>query len=238
MMNMPIESKFSKFTKQALAMLTVFGMGTVAYASGLGFDKTRLIIDENRNVGSVVFDNRTDGAFFVRTHLEDVNGKKTNQGMARPPVFQVNPQRAARVQVVVDGENLPQDRESMFWLYTKAYPAQKVDDTHHSKMKFNYAFQMKVFYRPKGLQGSYNEAAKSLVWNVSDGLLNVRNESPFNISLVGLEINQKHADANVVLAPFSTVKLGNKAKKEFLENNLYWYVIDDNGTVIRYPEAQ
>lgn len=222
----------------AIAVLIVsFYLSSLAHAVGLGFDKTRLIIQGDRNTGSVVFDNRTDGAFFVRTHLEDLNKKKTNKGMARPPVFQVNPQRAARIQVVIDDKQLPKDRESMFWLYTKAYPAQKVDDKAQSKMMFNYAFQMKVFYRPSSIQGTYIDAAKSLIWYAENGQLHVRNDSAFNISLVGVEINQKHVDTNKVISPFSSENLGHKVNPNFLKNKFLWYVIADDGSAMRFPNA-
>lgn len=234
----PVTKKMPMMKVFAIAIFIVsFYFNSIAHAVGLGFDKTRLIIQGNRNTGSVVFDNRTDGAFFVRAHLEDLNKKKTNKGMVRPPVFQVNPQRAARIQVVIDDKQLPTDRESMFWLYTKAYPAQKIDDKAQSKMMFNYAFQMKVFYRPSSIQGTYIDAAKSLVWYEENGRLHVRNDSAFNISLVGVEINQKHTDTNKVLLPFSSENLGHKVNRDFLKNKFLWYVIADDGSPVRFPTA-
>ena len=233
-MQMPVFSNLIS-TAKAIAGVSavVFSIATTpyAYAEGLGFDKTRLIISDGANSGSVVLDNRTDQAYFVRAHLEDSERVKTDVGMVRPPLFQVKPQQAGRMRVVIDQKSVPTDRETMFWLYTKSYPAKTVEDNKH-QLNFNFVIQMKVFYRPNGLKGTLLNAAEKLQWRLEKGRLFVKNNSPFNVSLVGLLVNDKPMDTNKVVKPYSESDLGVSVKAGV--GTLAWYIIDDMGDVKQF----
>ena len=225
-------SSFKAFVGASTMVLTL-ASSPIANADGLGFDKTRLIISDGQNAGSVVLDNRTDQAYFVRAHLEDSEHVKTTAGMVRPPIFEVKPQQAGRMRVVIDQKSVPTDRETMFWLYTKSYPAKKPED-NKQKLNFNFIIQMKVFYRPEGLKGTLLQAAEKLQWRFDKDRLMVKNDSPFNISLVGLKINDKPVDTNKVVKPFSEidsgVKIANKSGK------LFWYIMNDFGGVEQFSK--
>ncbi len=233
-MQMPVFSKCISTAKAFAsigAMALSIAVAPYAHADGLGFDKTRLIIAEGANGGSVVLDNRTDQAYFVRAHLEDSEHVKTQLGMVRPPLFQVKPQQAGRMRVVIDQKKVPTDRESMFWLYTKSYPA-KSPEEKKQQLNFNFVIQMKVFYRPDGLKGSLLKAAEKLQWCLDKGRLFVKNDSPFNVSLVGLLVNEKPMDTNKVVKPYSEIDLGVSLKGNI--DKLSWYIIDDFGSVKQF----
>ena len=203
------------------------GLSSAAWASGLGFDKTRLIIEGGKQDGSLVLDNRGDNTFYVRAHIEDRHHQKTTDAMVRPPVFQINPQKAFRVRVFVDKTKVPQDRESMFWFYSKAYPAQKLTDTKNI-LAFNFVTQLKVFYRPSGLKESLSASAKKIQWSLKDGQIVAKNDSPYNISLAAYHLNNKLIDTNHVIAPYSEHNTGVKSK---LPAKFGWTIVNDFGGV-------
>ena len=233
-MQMPFFSRFI-LTAKAVAgigvMAFAFATAQCANAEGLGFDKTRLVISGGQNSGNVVLDNRTDYGYFVRAHLEDSSRVKTDVGMVRPPLFQVKPQQAGRMRVVIDQNKVPTDRETMFWLYTKSYPAKSPDEVKQ-QVNFNYVIQMKVFYRPNGLKGSLLRAAEELQWRYEKGRLFVKNVSPFNVSLVGLKLNDKPVDISKVVKPYSEIDSGVTFKAKV--STLSWFIIDDYGNVKQY----
>lgn len=206
------------------------GLSSSAWGSGLGFDKTRLIIEGGNQDGSLVLDNRGDGTFYVRAHVEDRHHQKTTDAMARPPVFQLNPQKASRVRIFVDKAKVPQDRESMFWLYTKAYPAKKLDDAQNI-LSFNFITQLKVFYRPEGLKGGLSASAKKIQWSLKNGQVVAKNDSPYNISLAAYHLNDKMIDTNHVIAPYSEHVTGVKTK---LPAKFGWTIVNDFGGVETY----
>ncbi len=203
------------------------GLSSTAWASGLGFDKTRLIIEGGKQDGSLVLDNRSDNTFYVRAHIEDRHHQKTTDAMARPPVFQINPQKAFRVRVFVDKTKVPQDRESMFWLYTKAYPAKKLTDADNI-LAFNFITQLKVFYRPIGLKEGLSASAKKVQWSLKNGQVVAKNDSPYNISLAAYHLNDKLIDTNHVIPPYSEHNTGVKTK---LPAKFGWTIVNDFGGV-------
>ncbi len=233
-MQMPVITKFMSSAKALVSigviMLAIVAT-SIAQAGGLGFDKTRLVISDGKNSGSVVLDNRTDHAYFVRAHLEDSERVKTDAGMVHPPIFQIKPQQAGRMRVVIDQKKVPSDRETMFWLYTKSYPAKSPEDKKQ-QLNFNFVIQMKVFYRPEGLKGTLLKAAEKLQWRLDKGRLLVKNDSPFNVSLVGLSINDKPQDTNKVVKPYSEMDSGVSLKSNV--GTVSWYIIDDFGGVKQF----
>ena len=219
------------FFKKLLFTSLCFSVGfsTSALGSGLGFDKTRLIIEGGKQDGSLVLDNRSDNTFYVRAHIEDTHHQKTTDVMARPPVFQINPQKASRVRVFVDKTKVPQDRESMFWLYTKAYPAKKLDNTTQNILAFNFITQLKVFYRPEGLKDGLSASAKKVQWTLKNGQVVAHNNSPYNISLAAYHLNDKVIDTNHVIAPYSEHPTGVNAKT--LPIKFGWTIVNDFGGI-------
>ena len=223
---MTIQNRIFKNFLLTGVSLTI-GMCSNAWGSGLGFDKTRLIIEGGNQDGSLVLDNRGNGTFYVRAHVEDYLHQKTTDAMARPPVFQLNPQKASRVRVFVDKSKVPQDRESMFWLYTKAYPAKKLDDAQNI-LSFNFVTQLKVFYRPKSLKGGLSASAKNVQWSLKNGQVVAKNDSPYNISLAAYHLNGKLIDTNHVIAPYSEHVTGVKTK---LPAKFGWTIVNDFGGI-------
>ena len=220
----------SLFIKVGLVGLSL-ALPLTSSATGLGFDQTRVIIEKGKTAGSLVIDNRGNNAFFVRAHVEDRHHVKTSVAMARPPVFQLNAQKASRIQVAVDRKAVPDDRESLFWLYTKAYPAQKVDDGKN-KLMFNFVTQLKVFYRPEGLSGNLSSAAKSLQWSVKGGQIVAKNDSPYNISMASYQLGKRLIDTNHVVEPFSSLPTGVMVKNRPIR--FAWTIINDFGGAETY----
>lgn len=219
-----------KFTLSSLIFCASFGFG-VSQAEGLGFDKTRLIIQNGAVDGSFLIDNDSNNAFLVRTHIEDSEKVKTSQAKALPPIFQLNPRKAARIRVVVDKTKVATDRETMFWMFSKAYPAQSVDDKNQPRLQFNYINRIKVFYRPQGLEGTLSQATKDLKWSVKGDRLFVQNDSPFNISFASFSINGKLLDTSQVLAPFSSWHSDIDLKKYPKKIQFGWNTINEFGGV-------
>lgn len=204
------------------------GFSSSVWATGPGFDKTRLIIEGGKQDGSLVLNNRGDGIFYVRAHVEDCNHKKTADAMAHPAVFQLNPQKASRIRVFVDKTKVSQSQETMFWLYTKAYPAKKIDNTTNL-LSFNFISQLKVFYRPKGLKGDLSTSARKVQWFIKSDQVVAKNNSPYNISLAAYHLNGKLIDTNHVIAPYSEHPTGIKLSK--LPVKFGWTIVNDFGGV-------
>lgn len=205
-------------------------------AGGLGFDKTRLYIHSGKTDGSLLLKNTSNNVYLVKARLEDFDQNPTRMGTVRPPIFQINPDKATRLRVLINAKDLPTDRESMFWLFTHAFPAQKVTDTKINQLQFNYLTRIKVFYRPSGLQGSLEAATEQVDWTVKNSKLVAKNQSPYNISLASLRVNGKLIDTSKVLTPYSNWASNISVQSSSKPVSISWSSINEFGGISTYEK--
>ncbi len=109
-----------------------------------------------------------------------------------PPMARVDPGKGQTLRIMFTGADLPQDRETVFWLNILEIPPKPKagSDTAENYMQLAVRSRMKLFYRPKGLKGSPDAAADQLSWHVTqDGKgyqAECTNNTPFNISFSDL----------------------------------------------------
>lgn len=129
-----------------------------------------------------------------------------------PPLVRIEPSKGQAFRVVFTGETLPKDRESLFWFNLLDVPPLP-KDADANVMQVAYRSRIKLFYRPEGLAGDPIKAAESLLWSrgtpAKGGItLQVRNNSPFNVSLATVALKSGSArfkaDESATLAPFSS----------------------------------
>ena len=197
-------------------------------AAGLALSDTRLIIENGRSSVAFVMSNSSTIPYLTKAWIEDVHGNKTESVMVVPPISLSVPNKFTRFQVsVLDPQNLPQDRESVFFLHTRSAPG-----NGNPENALNVAFnsKLKVFYRPRGLSGNMTKAIESLQWTLKDGVLTAKNDSNFNVSIVtiGLDKNYKQL-SGFIIAPRETAKF--KVKGKYPKDvTVRWAAMDDFGS--------
>lgn len=145
----------------------------------------------------------------------DPNSRADNANapfLITPPLVRIDPNKGQAFRVVFTGATLPTDRESIFWFNLLDVPPLP-KDAEANVMQVAYRSRIKLFYRPDGLAGNPVKAAESLTWSRGasgkNGVeLQVRNNSPFYVSLVNITLKSgsaifKEAEGKT-LAPFST----------------------------------
>ncbi|EEQ16328.1 hypothetical protein yfred0001_34160 [Yersinia frederiksenii ATCC 33641] len=106
-----------------------------------------------------------------------------------PPINRVEPNKSQTLRISYTGTTLPKDRESVFWLNVLEIPAKADTNSKQNYLQMAYRSRIKLFFRPQGLIGNPNDAAKSLVWTKVSGGLKATNSTPFHISLVTVGVN-------------------------------------------------
>jgi len=112
-----------------------------------------------------------------------------------PAVARLEPGRGQSVRILKVGGDLPEDRESFFWLNVLEVPPKPSGD-EESRLQFSFQARVKFFYRPRGLRGNPERAHQSLRFSLdsaqaADGgvQLRVRNPSPYHITFKSLALN-------------------------------------------------
>jgi chaperone protein EcpD len=128
-----------------------------------------------------------------------------------PAVGRVDPKGAQAMRIVALPNDLPRDRETVFYLHVIGIPAKPADGSL-SFVQVALRNVIKVFYRPQGLPGDANSAHSNLAWSLEGSgtasALRVRNPSPYHVSFANFsaEVGGKTLkDINGgMVAPFAT----------------------------------
>lgn len=226
-----------------MAFWKCFGLGisataicfsaVAAPAEGLSLTDTRLIMDDGRTAVATIFDNASQTMFLARAKVTAFDGHPAETNfIITPPVAFCPPGKQTRFQIaLIHPERYPTDRESLFYFETHAAPG-AYDNTTNS-LDISYAFRIKLFYRPEGIDDNITDASENLTWTLEHGILKVTNPSRLHVTLVTVGIEkafQKLQDG--VLPPGSTREF--RLKHQYPEKVLIrWAAIDDFGSVLQ-----
>ncbi len=102
-----------------------------------------------------------------------------------PAVGRVDPNGSQSVRIVALANDLPRDRETIFYVHVIGIPA-KPADASLNYVQVALRNVIKLFYRPSELTGDANKAHAALTWSVlgkgANATLEVRNSSPYHVS--------------------------------------------------------
>lgn len=181
--------------------LLTFSLATVLStqvqaSEGVSLDRTRIVIDGGKVEESLGVINHLKHPVLVQTSFLNASLENSSAFLASPPLYRLDAQRSNRVRVV-KVESLPDDVESVFWVQVTFVPTTSIDV--QQKVGLGYGQRIKLFYRPKNLQGDCQYVADHLQWNYKDGILSVKNPTKLSISMLRLEIDGKRVNADMVM---------------------------------------
>lgn len=137
--------------------------------------------------------NESQEAYLIQSWLEDLHGSEDNLPLVlTPPVMKIGGRQEGKLRLVVLPAEIPQDRESVYWLSIQEIPPKARED-ENNKLVLAIRSRLKVFVRPVGLDNAKAaDAVKSLTWAVErdggDIWLKATNPTPYYISFGKLEL--------------------------------------------------
>ncbi|WP_029685149.1 fimbrial biogenesis chaperone [Tatumella saanichensis] len=176
--------------RHLISGIAIAGLFTAHAYAGISLDRTRMVITENdRSVSATLSNTSPDIPFLAQSWLEDSEGKKiTSPLVVLPPLQRINggQKGIAKINKTAGSLNLPQDRESLFYLNVREIPPKpKKENTLQLAMQS----RIKVFYRPKAVIPKN----KSVIWQ--DQLVftkkgtsgfKLENPTPYYVTVLGL----------------------------------------------------
>lgn len=151
---------------------------------------TRIVAYAADRETAIELKNESQESYLVQSWLEDLKGNEANLPLVlTPPVMKLGGGQDGRLRLVVLTAEIPQDRESVYWLSVQEIPP-KVKDGEENKLIIAIRNRLKVFVRPAGLKGEPSEVVKSLRWTVEQGgrCLKADNPTPYHVSFGRLEL--------------------------------------------------
>ena len=178
-----------------LALLCVFILPAQA---GVMASRTRVIYDEGQNQRSLMLANINPYPVVVQTWVNDGEDqqapeKSTSPMIALPSVFRMQPGAVQGLRIIYNGDQLPKDRESVFWLNLyEIAPTSTPTPAPQAAVALAMNTQMKIFYRPKNLPSTAEDMPKVLTFTLEQQgeqwVLVLRNPTPYHASMASLRL--------------------------------------------------
>lgn len=190
---------------------------------------TRFIYQEGIDSSVIEVTNHSKSDYAGQAWIENTNNKKKVSFVTLPSFFEIKAEKSQVLQVIKVIDDLPSDRESLFWLNVQEIP--KVDDNKSNKMVVAINTRVKLLYRPDSLKEKRLNAEEFISFSVKNGNLYLRNPTGFYFAIQSIKHFDKELSLNLengTLAPFSIVKV---SKIKGAPKELIIDAIDDYGAV-------
>ncbi|WP_337264276.1 MULTISPECIES: fimbrial biogenesis chaperone [unclassified Serratia (in: enterobacteria)] len=190
----------------SLTLLIVFSTQSLASVVITG---TRVIYPSDAKEVSVKINNVGPSPVLLQSWIDkgDANAQPANiqvPFVLTPPMNRVEAGKGQTLRISYAGGTLPMDKESVFWLNVLEVPAKKQAKADENFLQMAFRSRIKLFYRPTGLEGNANDAAKAVTWHAQGDSLQATNPTPFFVSFVSLKVNGKQVEGDMV-APRGTL---------------------------------
>ena len=179
--------------------------GAGSAGAGVVVGGTRVVYDAGkREAGISVSNPDTTRPFLIQSWIDNPRDDDTTHVpfIITPPLFRLDAGQENVLRIVRAGGNLPEDRESVFWLNIKSIPATDKDATNQLLISINT--RIKLFYRPRNLAGNAGDAYKTLIFSRLGGALTAHNPTPFFVSFAHLSVGGQDIKQPGMIAPLST----------------------------------
>ncbi|EHK0944926.1 fimbria/pilus periplasmic chaperone [Citrobacter farmeri] len=211
---------------------------SAAAQGGILIGGTRFVYDEGLNSITVDVKNHSDSVFLINTTIlsggtwsgAEALPKFPSAFAALPPLFSLQSQRENKIRLVQTNDKLPADRESLFTLQIAAIPSRQKGGSDTNNVQMATRFNLKLFYRPKGLAGDSTQAYRNLQWQRNGTGLAIINPSPYFVTIFKLQVNGKSISDAGLVPPFSKRQVDWCQPRSACQ--LQWQTIDDFGRIL------
>jgi len=208
-------------------LLLCFSLACSNAYAGITLNGTRLIFNGNKNEAVMTVDNPDNAVYLIQSWVR-LDDEKSSEFIVTPPLFRIEPNSSNTLRIILLKNNLPKDKESLFWLNVKAIPSSDANANNVLLIAINT--KIKLIYRPTSLLGKNAEAAyKKLQFNVDTKQkeLIASNPTPYYMNLSKVTYNGKEIKGAGMIEPYSEVKW--KIKSATINSTVTWSVINDFG---------
>jgi chaperone protein EcpD len=163
--------------------------------AALTMSTTRVIYEGDRRGTSLIINNPGKDTFAVQAWVNTVLDDTTTAVpfVVTPHLFRLDPTKQQQVQINGLPNELPADRESLFYFNVQEIP--QIDPAHKNVLAIALRTRIKMFYRPTALKSGPAHQQNALSWSLvrADGKtrLVVDNPTPYHVTFSGVRLLAK-----------------------------------------------
>lgn len=196
----------------ALMLLVVSWQGEAA--GGIRYDHNRIIYNQGSGSETIKVNNGGQQLYLLQSGvIVTPDGNEMGPFWVTPPIARLEGDSQNILRIVGRTDllsALPQDRESLFYFFSAAIPAQsETTSGNAARLSIGMKTLLKLFYRPKGLPGTAGGTVNLLQAANQGGEVVFKNPTAFYASFASLSLNGKTVDLDKhasMIAPYGEVK--------------------------------
>lgn len=202
--------KTFNFTRGLLAglfMVATAGLMPQAEA-GVALGATRVIYPAGqKQVQLAVTNNDDSSTYLIQSWVENNDGVKDGRFVITPPLFAMQGKKENTLRIVDATNNqLPQDRESLFWMNVKAIPSMEKSKLSENTLQLAIISRIKLYYRPANLALPPEQAAEKIKFRRSAGSLTLINPTPYYQTVTEINAGTRILE-NALVPPMGEVSI-------------------------------
>lgn len=199
-------------------LLMIVASGYSAWAqAGVALGATRVIYPAGqKQVQLGVTNNDDSSTYLIQSWVENADGGKDGRFVITPPLFAMQGKKENTLRIIdATNKQLPQDRESLFWINVKAIPSMDKSKLSDNTLQLAIISRIKLYYRPAKLAMPPEEAAQKLTFRRNAGKLTLINPSPYYLTVTELSVGTRGLE-NALVPPLgeTSVKIPDEASGE------------------------
>jgi fimbrial chaperone protein len=198
---------------------------SLALANGVSLNATRVIYAKDAKQATISSRNSAkETTYLMQTWVEEETGEKSKRFIITPPLLTARPGSENLMRIILkDGSSLPNDRESVFYLNSKAIPSiNKAEAEGKNLLIIASVTRIKLFVRPSGLKISPDEAPNKLEFKKEGTNVKVRNPTPYYITITNLQAGSK-VISDLMIAPQEEQVINNISASSLAFNTINDY---------------
>lgn len=187
------------------------------------------IVMEDTTEKTIIFDNTSENPFIVQVGEDN---KEKPDFIALPPVFKIKEKGGQTVKVKLLSSQLPQDKESLFYLNFTQIPGMRKDENGDDRLNIIIRSRLKIIYRPASVNAFSAKDENKISYRLQSGSLVISNKSPNILSIRDISNGKRILAEKLTLLPgenHSTV-----LKDNHLSGPLNAVIINDYGTPVNF----
>ena len=184
---------FNRSWKKIVATISMLALQTSFASASVTMVNTRVIYPSNVREVSFDLSNQDNNPNVIQLWVDssDITSTPDNADapfVVSPPMFRMEPKVNQTVRITFTGADLPQDRESVFYLNMVQIPPVDAANADQNQMLVMLRNRAKLFYRPSTIKGKVENVADQLRFHIKQvgaaWRISAENSSGYFISLI------------------------------------------------------
>lgn len=211
-------------------------------AEGISLSALRVVYPSDRTAVTVTINNSTKQDYLIQSlvRMVDFGTGMPSDNLApfivTPPLVRLNGDNKMPVKVIYDGQGLPNDRESVFYIGIKAIPSLSEGKLTDNELNIGLMYFVKLFYRPKKInKANFLSISSSQRFKFNDPKsVMVINPTPYYITFSELAVDDvrvSERELHKMVPPSGSqiYQVSNLSFKNRNKHEITWQIIDDTG---------